>query len=410
MSKTPHLANVESMSSMASQPDLLPPPSYTEATGSTSGPSRSTTTSTFSVPGPGSAPVPIPTGIRTSGESPLTTHLRTLPSRLRSAQHSHSTAQSSREAILAAQCVPHIEWFIDDVVNLPKTPRVAELLLVPTEALPGVESTSGYETSTGRELARKRAERDDKGWELAGHGANERMEEEEGEVVKLVCVCVSAAYAPEQHKIHAVTPDEKGRHGPVDMDRKGHRTGNNSAGSVCGSGPARSHAGGDYTFGDWGRFETTGKTSSSSSSPSRSRSMSHFMLGPEETWNWFTTPILARRIALLLRPEPTLARKTVQAAVEAAPKTPTSPSSSKKSGFGSFFRRSSSKSDPQTPPPPLPTERVITPVRHGAMLEDDGITMTVRAEEVTFRRENEFGVWESLTGWAVVVSIKVGSL
>ncbi|KAK1775426.1 hypothetical protein QBC45DRAFT_422155 [Copromyces sp. CBS 386.78] len=396
MSKTPHLANVES--SMASQPDLLPPPSYTEATGSTSGPSRSTTTSTFSVPGPGPGSAPVPLPIRT-GESPLTTHLRTLPSRLRSAQHSHSTAQSSRQAFLVAQCVPHIECFIDHVVNLPKTPRVAELLLVPTEALPGVESTSGYETSTGRELARKRAERDDKGWELAGHGANERMEDLEGEVVKLVCVSA----APEQHEVHAVhMTHEKGR--PVDMDRK-KGTGNNSN-SAGGSGPARS---GDYTFGDWGRFETE-KTSSSSSSP-RSRSRSHLGYGPEETWNWFTTPILARRIASLLRPEPTLARKTVQAAVEAAPKTPTSPSS-KKSGFGSFFRRSSSsKSDPQTPPPPPPpTERVITPVRHGAMLEDDGITMTVRPEELTFRRENEFGVWESLTGWAVVVSIKVGSL
>lgn len=253
-------------------------------------------------------------------------------------------------------------------MNLPKTPKLAELVLVPTEGLPGVES-SGEETSTGRELARKREARDDKGWELVG----EKERRQEGEVVTVVCV--SAA-------LEQVVTDEKGR----TVDRKG-----DGKGSGSGSGSARPS---DYSFGEWGRFET--ETSSSSS---RSQ------LGPEEAWNWFATPVLARRIASLLRPEPTLARKTVQAAVE-SPKSPTSPSS-KKSGFGSFFRRSSSKSEPQTP---TPTERVITPVRHGAMLEEDRITMTVRAEEVTFRRENEFGLWESVGGWGVVVSIKVGRL
>jgi hypothetical protein len=33
--------------------------------------------------------------------------------------------------------------------------------------------------------------------------------------------------------------------------------------------------------------------------------------------------------------------------------------------------------------------------------------MTVRANEVTFRKENEFGVWETRNGVAVVVTIKV---
>ncbi|EGO56019.1 hypothetical protein NEUTE1DRAFT_68140 [Neurospora tetrasperma FGSC 2508] len=354
MSKSPHV----SPDVRSSLPDLLPPPSYTEAITSPSGPSGPSRYDTSSVPTP-----------TRTGESPLTTHLRTLPSRLRSAQHSHSTAQSSRDAFLVAQCVPYIEWFIEDVVNMPKTPKVAELVLVPTEGLPGVES-SEEATSTGRELARKRAERDDKGWELVG--AKERREE--GEVVKVVCVSA----APDQG---GQVTDEKGR--TVDRKRAGEDSGSGSA-------PARP---GDYTFGEWGRFETEASSSSSRS-----------QFGPEEAWNWFATPTLARRIASLLRPEPTLARKTIQAAVE-SPKSPTSPSS-KKSGFGSFFRRTS-KSEPQTP---TPTERLITPVRDGAMLEQDRITMTVRAEEVTFRRENEFGLWESVGGWGVVVSIKVGRL
>lgn len=382
MSKSPHLGDMDS----------LPPPSYTEATGSTIGPSRGSTTSTSSVSGPsaGLAPAPIP--IRTN-ESPLTTHLRTLPSRLRSAQHSHSTTQSSRETFLVSQCVPHIEWFIEDIVNLPKTPQVAELVLVPTEGLPGTESSMGprYETSAGRELARKRAGREDKGWEMAG--VNEKREDGDGEVVRVGCV--SALSVQENREVavdekwRAVPVDEKGR--PVDMDRKD-------------SGSATRSATENYTFGEWGRFETEPSTSSSSSSLSKSTSQ----LGPNEAWNWFTTPILARRIASLLRPEPTLARKTVQAAVE-APKAPTSSSTgTKKSGFGSFFRRSSAfKSDSQGQ---TPTERVMTPVRDGAMLEEERIAMAVRAEEVTFRRENEFGVWESLSGWVVVVSIKVGRL
>ena len=34
-----------------------------------------------------------------------------------------------------------------------------------------------------------------------------------------------------------------------------------------------------------------------------------------------------------------------------------------------------------------------------------GASMTARAEEVTFRRENEMGIWESKTGWGVVVRV-----
>jgi hypothetical protein len=33
--------------------------------------------------------------------------------------------------------------------------------------------------------------------------------------------------------------------------------------------------------------------------------------------------------------------------------------------------------------------------------------MVVRADEVTFRKENDFGVWESRTGYGIVVRIRV---
>ncbi|KAK3400421.1 hypothetical protein B0T20DRAFT_504846 [Sordaria brevicollis] len=357
-----------------------PPPSYTEATGSTTTSGFSTFGSTTtSGPGPTSGPI----SARRAGESPLTTHLRTLPSRLRSAQHSHSTAQSSRETFLVAQCVPHIEWFIEDIVNLPRTPKVAELVLVPAEALPSEEDMKGSTTS-GRELVKKRQERGDKGWEVVGREEEIR---EEGGVVRVGCVCVSSSTS---------AIDEKGR--PVPVDRK--MSNNNTESETAKSGDY-------YSFGDWGRFETSSSTSSSTSTSYNDR------LGPPQSWNWFTHPSLARRIASILRPEPTLARKTVQAAVE-SPKSPASGSSSTststgKKGLSSFFRRSSSKSQSQSESQ-TPTERVITPVRDGGMLEEDKVAMTVRAEEVTFRRENEFGVWESVSGWGVVVGVRVGRL
>jgi len=38
--------------------------------------------------------------------------------------------------------------------------------------------------------------------------------------------------------------------------------------------------------------------------------------------------------------------------------------------------------------------------------ERHAISMAVRADEVTFRRENNFGVWESMTGWGIVVTLR----
>lgn len=32
--------------------------------------------------------------------------------------------------------------------------------------------------------------------------------------------------------------------------------------------------------------------------------------------------------------------------------------------------------------------------------------MTVRAEEVSFRRENELGIWESRNGYGIVVRVR----
>ncbi|KAL7895507.1 hypothetical protein HDV63DRAFT_381632 [Trichoderma sp. SZMC 28014] len=37
------------------------------------------------------------------------------------------------------------------------------------------------------------------------------------------------------------------------------------------------------------------------------------------------------------------------------------------------------------------------------------VTMTTKAEEVTFRKENEFGIWETKTGWGIVLRVRIHS-
>lgn len=37
------------------------------------------------------------------------------------------------------------------------------------------------------------------------------------------------------------------------------------------------------------------------------------------------------------------------------------------------------------------------------------VSLTVNAEEVTFRKENDFGLWESMTGWGIVARVRLGS-
>jgi hypothetical protein len=61
--------------------------------------------------------------------------------------------------------------------------------------------------------------------------------------------------------------------------------------------------------------------------------------------------------------------------------------------------------DPQRvwPPPPPPAGAS----RSAPKAESSPATMNIRAEQVTFRRENEMGIWESKTGWGIVVRIRI---
>ncbi|KAG5938332.1 hypothetical protein E4U59_003821 [Claviceps monticola] len=111
---------------------------------------------------------------------------------------------------------------------------------------------------------------------------------------------------------------------------------------------------------------------------------------------WWSDEELARRLAGHLQPVPETAsfeRQTSHAEAGLSKQT-------KKAGRWSFFnkenRRMAQNSKPMhllshgTTPSPAPS---------------DDVSMEVTAEEATFRRQNEMGIWESKTGWSLVVRV-----
>ncbi|KAL1837539.1 hypothetical protein VTJ49DRAFT_3662 [Mycothermus thermophilus] len=308
---------------MGSTPDL--PPSYTEAT----------STTTTSPPPPRELLDPA-TGLPPN--SPLTLHLRSLPSRLHAAQRARDTAAASRAADLTALLLPHVEEFLADVVSRGGDVKTAELTLVPAAVVP-----AGAEVSGVRERVRA------------------------GEVVRVAHVEVGEDWESDGKTGRG---DKKGKGGEEDEALR----------TVV-----------ERPFdGEWGRFDTE-----------RRAEMGEDGDAPEKAL-WFRDEDMARRIAGYLRPEPNLQRKQVQAVV-VEKKQEGKEEKSGRWGLGLFGK--GKKKEPLVAPP------VGTPPGVAARTEVDEevVKMTVKAEEVTLRRENEFGVWETKTGWGVVVTVKVKS-
>ncbi|OAA35989.1 NAD dependent epimerase/dehydratase family protein [Beauveria brongniartii RCEF 3172] len=112
---------------------------------------------------------------------------------------------------------------------------------------------------------------------------------------------------------------------------------------------------------------------------------------------WWKDENMAKRLARYLQPKRKVMavdRPTVAAKMAEARK-----SKSKWNMFGGG-RKSGSEGDGS--PAPAAASRPDTAVEVA-----DDVSMHVTAEEVTFRRENEMGIWESSTGWGVVVRVKV---
>lgn len=304
------------------------PPSYESAVSLS--PTSSSTTATTN---------PLP--------SPLTTHLHTLPARLRATHRARMTAQAARDLDTTDLLVPHVEAFLADLTaRCP--PAVAELTLVPAAAVPA-------------------------GWALTGAAERRR----EGEAVHVGRVDMSVLGKGKADR-------ERTAMGAGDRDGEDEDDGDGRTSSL---------APGEAGFDEWGRFDTDDAAGESGA-------------GGANQW-WFRDEDMARRLAAYLRPEPNLDRKHVQAVVaerRAAPAREERSSSGWRWGLGGRKKAAAEEKSPLASPgtPGLATAGV-----EAAAGTDDSVKMTVRAEEVTFRKENEFGVWESRSGWGVVVTVRV---
>ncbi|KAK0712547.1 hypothetical protein B0T26DRAFT_752772 [Lasiosphaeria miniovina] len=334
----------------------LPPPytpnPATNANTNTNPTPRNTNPNIHAFPPPAPAPGPH-TALAASS---LTHHLSTLGARLASAQAARATEQAARDLAMINLVVPHVEAFLSELA-WDDTARggVGELVLVPAGAVA-------------------------RGWALTGAAERRRG----GEFLRVARVGEPRVGKSEKSVSggdSGVVPE------PVRSGRFGGEGYDDDDGDGDGRQPA-DKAG----FDDWGRFDD-GEGSSS------------LVDTPTASWWWFRDARLARRLAAYLQPRPevNVERRHVQAAVVAA-KADKLPSPSSGGGWRwSGLLRQKNKKDAALTSPPLSGTPGLADVRTP---QDDGIGMTVRAEEMRFRRENDFGVWESLSGYAIAVTVK----
>ncbi|KZL86564.1 nad dependent epimerase dehydratase family protein [Colletotrichum incanum] len=136
----------------------------------------------------------------------------------------------------------------------------------------------------------------------------------------------------------------------------------------------------EYEFDEWGRWDDDADTASTS----------------EEGQWWWNDEALARRLAKRLQPEPKLDRTVVSAVMEQA-------RTEKKAGRWGMFRSGSESPSSSSSAPPLARQsEKATPLK-----QEEDVAMTVRAEEVTFRKENEMGIWESMRGYGIVARVRI---
>lgn len=149
--------------------------------------------------------------------------------------------------------------------------------------------------------------------------------------------------------------------------------------------PATTQAGGQgQEFDGWGRW---GEDMSGSGTSRQAEEL------------WWKDENLARRLAKHLQPARKVTavdRPTVAAKVTEAKKA---------RSRWNILGGTRKSGDEGNTPPPLPAAAASRSA--AAVQVEDDVSMNVTAEEVTFRRENEMGIWESSTGWGVVVRVRI---
>ncbi|KAH8677546.1 hypothetical protein BX600DRAFT_430891 [Xylariales sp. PMI_506] len=306
-----------------------------------------------------SAPTPLSSQLHPGSlTSHLSSHLAAVPDRMKQRQELRSNQQVQSDIWLLDHLLPTVESFLAHLGAQRVIPPLATLTLVPSRAVPPDATLSGIEDMIQRREIGRLVRVD-----INSRDGGRKEEKSDG---------VDTSYS---------IPDSKGA-------------------------PSKSYAG----FTDWGRWEESGSSA----------------VNDSELF-WWKDEDLARRLASYLQPAPRpkpppVIRSPVQAAVEQQ-----IPEEKVKRGWGWGKRRT------ETPPPPPPVDSPssysVAPatdpaggkgtVAGGDVLgvsdnrrvveRDERAEMSVSAENVAFRRENDFGIWESMSGWAIVVVVKIRS-
>ncbi|ORY55122.1 uncharacterized protein BCR38DRAFT_452909 [Pseudomassariella vexata] len=292
--------------------------------------------------------------------SHLHDHLSSLPYRIRQTQQHRNAQQTSSDVALLDHLVPIIESFLRDLGAQSIAPPLATLTLVPEAAVPEDAVLSGLDDMLRR-----------------------------GEIGRVFRVSILTA-----------RKDSKGETKPSS------------------TGPPTTTTG-SREFTDWGRWGSSGG-SFGSTEPSK--------------LFWWRDEDLAKRLALYLQPQPQPQQEkpsstpspaaqisAVQTAVEQ--RIPADKEKKGGRGFGWGKWRSVSTGSPAagtSSKPPTMSESsrsgrgsVAGGFVSGLSEERVGVgdgertEMRVTAEEVAFRRQNDFGIYESMSGVAVVVTVRV---
>ncbi|KAI0390047.1 hypothetical protein F5Y17DRAFT_86863 [Xylariaceae sp. FL0594] len=304
-------------------------------------------------PPPYTALTPSTSYHHSSATSHLQHHLASLPSRIRHVQQAHSLQRALDDASLIDFLVPEVETFLAHIGDLAQTPRVSHLTLVPASAdIPPGAVLSGVE-----ELRRR------------------------GELCEVVTVDMF----------------------PKGGGKKGMAIGNDKYGGKQQQGSDDIIPGKEFS--DWGRFGESGSHDASQA-------------GGGNEMLWWKDEGMARRLARHLQPSepqkkeppPPVLETPVQKVVEER-----LPRQKEKKGWF-WGRKGSASSSNAAPSVTKAVERTVLPERDGDAHDSssqlmnpntNGAKMTVTAEEVAFRVENDFGIMESRRGWAVVVVVHV---
>ncbi|KAI0593314.1 hypothetical protein F4775DRAFT_578556 [Biscogniauxia sp. FL1348] len=147
-------------------------------------------------------------------------------------------------------------------------------------------------------------------------------------------------------------------------------------------------------FSDWGRFddpEVSGEGSESS-----------------QEMLWWRDEDMARRLADYLQPESELPKPAESAPLVTVVSDERPSSRPGKRGWNWARSRSSRSSGTGTGSPDSATQSRLSPSDKNHQAAGSGHSqVSVTAQEAAFRRENEFGIIESHSGWAIVVTVVI---